>query len=148
MFQPVAKRGRVCDQCEVAGTRVALIAAIVREAHMSVLVPQDIFSHHIDAVSRGDMMAILEDYSPDAVLLTPQGALEGHSGVEAFFRQASAALGAFELRITRTVFGGSALLAHWTASSTAARNNDGIDSFVFADGRIQVQTSSFTIQPN
>ena len=115
---------------------------------MSGRVPQDIFSHHIDAVSRGDMLAILEDYSRDAVLLTPQGALEGHSGVEAFFRQASAALGHFELRITWTVFGGDALLARWTAFSAVARINDGIDSFVFADGQIQVQTSSFTIEPN
>ncbi len=92
------------------------------------------------------MTAILADYAPDAVLLTSQGALEGHSGVEAFFRQASAALGTFELSVTGTVFGGDALLAHWTASSPTGRIDDGIDSFVFVDGRIQVQTSSFTIQ--
>lgn len=92
------------------------------------------------------MAAILEDYAPDAVLLTPQGALDGHAGVEAFFRQASAALGDFELSVTWTVFGGDALLARWTASSPTGRIDDGIDSFVFVNGRIQVQTSSFTIQ--
>ena len=57
-----------------------------------------------------DVTAILQDYRKDAVLLTPQGAMEGRSGVETFYTQALAALPQLEMTVTSTVFAGDALL--------------------------------------
>ena len=74
------------------------------------------------------------------MLLTSRGAIESRSGIEGFFSQTLAALPQVELNATSAVFGGNALLLNWTASSPAARINDGVDTFVFADGLIQMQT--------
>jgi len=38
-------------------------------------------------------------------------------------------------------------LFQWTLISPAGRVNDGVDTFVFADGVIRLQTSAFTVQP-
>ena len=47
--------------------------------------PQEVFSDHLAALSKRDVAVILEDYAKDAVLISPQGPLEGLAGVEAFF---------------------------------------------------------------
>ena len=44
-------------------------------------------------------------------------------------------------------FAGDALLLRWTAASPQGRIDDGVDSFVFADGMIRLQTASFTVAP-
>lgn len=62
--------------------------------------PQEVFSAHIAAVTDRDVTAILQDYREDAVLLTPQGAMEGRSGVETFYTQALAALPQLEMTVT------------------------------------------------
>lgn len=109
--------------------------------------PQEVFSAHIAAVTDRNVTAILQDYREDAVLLTPQGAMEGRSGVETFYTQALAALPQLEMTVTSTVFAGDALLVQWTASSQAGRIPDGVDTFIFADGAIKLQTSAFTVEP-
>ena len=109
--------------------------------------PQEIFADHVAAVSHGDMAAIVKNYADDAVIVTSHGVLEGPAGVESFFRQTLEALPEVELSATSAVFGGNALLLHWTASSPQGRVDDGVDTFLFANGLIQLETSSFTLQP-
>ena len=50
--------------------------------------PQEVFSDHLAALAKRAVPMILEDYADDARILTPQGALEGLAGVEAFYTQA------------------------------------------------------------
>ncbi len=64
--------------------------------------PQEVFSHHAQALGAEDLEEILVDYSDDAVLITPAG---------------------------------------------VQRGKDGIDTFVFRDGLIRVQTVRYTLQP-
>ena len=109
--------------------------------------PQEVFTAHTNALAELDIVAILQDYREDAVLLTSQGAMEGHSGVETFYTQALAALPHIEINYTSAVYAGDALLVQWTAFSTAGRITDGVDTFIFADGAIRLQTSTFTIEP-
>lgn len=109
--------------------------------------PQEVFTAHKTALAQRDAVAILQDYREDAVLLTAQGAMEGRSGVETFYTQALAALPHLEINYTSAVYAGDALLVQWTASSTAGRITDGVDTFIFADGAIRLQTSAFTIEP-
>src|SRR6476646_10663645 len=99
--------------------------------------PQEIVADHVAAVSHGDMAAIVNNYADDAVIVTSHGVLEGPAGVESFFRQTLEALPEVELSATSAVFGGNALLLHWTASSPQGRVDDGVDTFLFANGLIQ-----------
>ena len=52
-----------------------------------------------------------------------------------------------EFTITSKVFGEDALLARWTAAATAGTVDDGVDTFVFTDGKISLQSAWFTIEP-
>ena len=110
--------------------------------------PQEVFADHVSALASRDVTAIVEDYAEDALLLTSQGAVEGRQGVEQFFRQALEMLPDVEFQIGPTVFGGDALLVWWTATATAGRVDDGVDTLRFADGLIRLQASSFTIAPH
>ena len=52
--------------------------------------PQEVFSDHLAALSKRDVSLILQDFADDVTLISPQGALAGLAGVEAFY---TAALG-------------------------------------------------------
>jgi hypothetical protein len=39
------------------------------------------------------------------------------------------------------------LLVEWSAIGSQARITDGVDTFVFRDGEIRVQTVHFTLEP-
>jgi hypothetical protein len=45
-----------------------------------------------------------------------------------------------------TTFEGDVLFLEWTATSAATKVEDGIDTFVFRDGQIVVQTVRYTVQ--
>jgi len=46
----------------------------------------------------------------------------------------------------KTVFADDILLLEWSAESAHTRVDDGIDTFVFHDGLIRVQTVRYTLQ--
>ena len=108
---------------------------------------QEVVEAHLAAVAQGDLATILKDYRDDVVIVTPQGALEGHAGVEAFFTQALTALPELKVSVKSIVCAGNIVLVQWTAASPAGRVNDGVDTFVVEDGAIKVQTSSFSVEP-
>jgi ketosteroid isomerase-like protein len=109
--------------------------------------PQEIFTAHGDALNAGDRDKILEDYADDAVLLTADGALEGRDAISSFFAGALSALPGVRFTFGTTVYSGDALLLRWTASSPQGRIDDGVDTFVFADGKIRLQTAVFSVTP-
>ena len=39
------------------------------------------------------------------------------------------------------------MFLEWAAESSARRTDDGIDTFVFGDGQIRVQTVRYTLKP-
>jgi len=52
-----------------------------------------------------------------------------------------------QLTAASVVAGGAALLVNYTATSPAGSVSDGVDSFVFAEDAIKIQTASFTVVP-
>jgi ketosteroid isomerase-like protein len=109
---------------------------------------EDAFRDHGRAVNSGDLQAILSDYADDAVILTAQGPLEGKAGVETFLAQALSLLPQVQVSARQTVISGNALLVWWSAESPAGRIDDGVDSFVYENGLIKLQSASFTVQLN
>jgi predicted SnoaL-like aldol condensation-catalyzing enzyme len=49
--------------------------------------------------------------------------------------------------IKTTIYDGDILLLEWSAEGGGNRIEDGIDTFVFRDGLIRVQTVRYTLQP-
>jgi ketosteroid isomerase-like protein len=110
--------------------------------------PQEIFTAHVTALAQGDVPAVMKDFSDDAVLIAPQGVLEGRAAIEQFFTQVIATLPNPEFKATSATFGSDVLLLLWTAKSPAGTISDGVDTFIFADDGIKLQTTQFTFVPS
>lgn len=109
--------------------------------------PEEIFQHHVEALVAEDLDAIVSDYSDDAVFITPEGIRRGKDGVrEGFVRLLGDVPQASWETPTRT-FEGDALFLEWKAESEKTKVEDGIDTFVFDDGLIRMQTVRYTVIP-
>jgi ketosteroid isomerase-like protein len=109
--------------------------------------PQEILAHHGRAMGTEDVDALLADYAPDAVLLRASGAARGHDALRQFFTGMFAELPHATWDLKTTVFEGDALYVEWAAAGGGKRIDDGVDTFVFADGLIRLQTAHFTVRP-
>lgn len=108
--------------------------------------PQEIFAHHVEALGAENLDEIVADYTDDALFITPAGVRKGKAGVREGFIQLIADVPQARWTLPTQIFEGDILLLEWTAESTSTRVDDGIDTFVFRDGQIRVQTVRYTVQ--
>ncbi|BBZ25314.1 nuclear transport factor 2 family protein [Mycolicibacter hiberniae] len=108
--------------------------------------PQEIFDHHLKALLAGDVDELLVDYSDDSELITAAGVARGRGEIRAAFSQLSAALADAEFEIKSQTYSGDVLLLEWSLAA-AAFEVDGVDTFVFGDDSIRVQTISQQARP-
>ncbi len=108
--------------------------------------PQEVFQHHVEALGAGDLDGIVEDYSDDAVFITPSGVKRGKDGIREAFTQLLADVPNADWTLPTQIYVGDVLFLEWTATSAATKVEDGIDTFVFRDGQIVVQTVRYTVQ--
>jgi ketosteroid isomerase-like protein len=89
--------------------------------------PEEVFAHHAEALGAGDLDEIVADYADDAVFITSRGVLRGKEGVRSGFTQ---------------------LLSDLPNASWALKTHadDGVDTFVFRDGLIRVQTARYSVR--
>jgi ketosteroid isomerase-like protein len=107
--------------------------------------PQEIFAHHAEVLIAGDLEGIVSDYADDAVFITPAGVLRGKDGVREGFTKLLADVPNAEWSVPTQIFEGDVLFIEWSAKAAASRVEDGIDTFVFRDGEIVVQTVRYTL---
>jgi ketosteroid isomerase-like protein len=107
--------------------------------------PQEVFSHHAEVLIAGDLEGIVSDYADDAVFITPAGALHGKDGVREGFTKLLADVPAADWDVPTQIYEGDVLFIEWSADSERTRVEDGIDTFVFRDGLIRVQTVRYTL---
>ena len=108
--------------------------------------PQEIFQHHAQALGAEDLEGIVSDYADDAVFITPDGVRRGKDGVRDGFRKLLGDVPGASWDLPTQIYEGDVLFLEWKATSPAARVEDGIDTFVFRDGLIRVQTVRYTLQ--
>jgi ketosteroid isomerase-like protein len=109
--------------------------------------PQEVFQHHATALIAGDVDEIVADYTDDALFITPAGVLRGRAGIREGFLSLLADLPDAEWAVPTQVFEGDVLFIEWSAVSAKNRVDDGVDTFLFRDGAIAVQTLRCTLQP-
>lgn len=112
----------------------------------SVRTPQEVFGHHAEVLIAGDLEGIVADYSDDAVFITPDGVLHGKDGVRQAFTKLLSDLPSAEWEVPTQIFEGDVLFIEWKAVSESTKAEDGIDTFVFRDGMIRLQTVRYTLQ--
>jgi ketosteroid isomerase-like protein len=108
--------------------------------------PQEIFQHHGAALVGGDIDEIVADYTDDAVFITPRGVLRGKEGVREAFTLLLEDLPNAKWEIPTQIFEGDVLFIEWNAVSEATQAMDGIDTFVFGEDGIRVQTVRYTLE--
>ena len=108
--------------------------------------PQEVFQHHAQALGAGDLDEIVADYTDDAVFITPAGVQRGKDGVRAAFTQLLADVPNAAWNLKTETYEGDVLFLEWAADAAQTRVEDGIDTFVFSDGLIRVQTVRYTVQ--
>jgi hypothetical protein len=113
---------------------------------MAPRTPQQIFQHHAEALGAGDLDGIVSDYSEDAVFITPAGVRRGKAGVREGFIKLLADVPKAEWDLPTEIFEDDVLLLEWKAESAKTKVEDGIDTVVFKDGFIRVQTVRYTLQ--
>ncbi len=113
---------------------------------MASRTPEEVFAHHGQALGAEDLEEILADYADDAVLIVQRKVYRGREGAREVFTQLLADVPQAQWELDRT-FAEDVLYLEWKATSTERKVEDGIDTFVFADGMIRVQTVVYTVQP-
>jgi ketosteroid isomerase-like protein len=108
--------------------------------------PEEVFSHHAQALGAGDLDEIVADYADDAVFITPAGTRRGKDGVRAGFTQLLADVPNAKWELPTQIYEGDVLFLEWAADAARTKVEDGIDTFVFRDGLIRVQTVRYTLQ--
>ncbi len=107
--------------------------------------PQEIFQHHAEVLIAGDIDGIVSDYADDAVFITPGGVERGKDGVRAAFTKLLEDLPSADWDVPTQIFEGDVLFIEWKAVAANSKATDGIDTFVFRDGEIAVQTVRYTL---
>ena len=107
---------------------------------------EDVFAHHGQSLGGEDLEAIISDYADDAILIVNNTVFRGHGGVRQGFTQLLAEVPQAQWEL-QTVFADNVLYLEWTARSTERQIEDGIDTFIFQDGLITVQTVRYTVTP-
>jgi hypothetical protein len=108
--------------------------------------PQEVFAHHGQALGAGDLDGIVDDYADDAIVISPSGTKRGKAGVREAFTQLLADLPSAEWNLKTQIYADDVLFLEWAADAAATRTDDGLDTFVFRDGQIRVQTLRYTLQ--
>jgi uncharacterized protein (TIGR02246 family) len=108
--------------------------------------PEEVFQHHAEVLIAGDLDGIVADYADDAVFITPGGVQRGKDGIRAAFTQLLADVPNAEWQVPTQIYEGDALFIEWSADAEKTKVEDGIDTFIFRDGLIRLQTVRYSLQ--
>ncbi len=108
--------------------------------------PEEVFQHHAQALGAGDLDEIVADYADDAVFITPAGVRRGKDGIREAFTQLLADVPNASWELKTQTYEDDVLFLEWAATSAATKVEDGIDTFIFRDGLIRLQTVRYTLQ--
>ncbi len=113
---------------------------------MAARTPQEVFAHHGESLGAENLDEILADYAEDAVLVVNKKVYHGKDGAREVFTQLLGDVPQAQWELDQT-FADDVLYLEWKATGGGRKVEDGIDTFVFADGLIRVQTVVYHVQP-
>lgn len=113
---------------------------------MAARTPEEIFGHHGNALGAEDLDDIVSDYADDAILVVNKRVFRGKDGARQVFTQLLSDVPQAKWDLD-TVFADNVLYLEWKATGGGRKIEDGIDTFIFEDGMIKVQTVVYTVGP-
>jgi hypothetical protein len=112
---------------------------------MATRTPEEVFAHHGQALGAEDLEDIVADYSDDAIIVLQKQVYRGKDGARQVFTQLLGDVPQAKWEL-ETVFADDVLYLEWMATGGGRTVPDGIDTFIFQDGMIRVQTVVYTVQ--
>ena len=110
---------------------------------------KDVFDHHVRSFGEGDLEGILADYSPSAIMFTPDGPLKGIDAIRPFYQALLAEFGkpgtAFSMKLLSIESDFAYCI--WTAETDDNVYELGTDTLVVRDGQIVAQSFAGKITP-
>ncbi len=116
------------------------------QSDLSKRTPEEVFAHHVQTLGAEDLDGILMDYTESSYLVNPSGVLHGKSAIRGFFADLINAVPQAKWDV-KTIYVEDILFLEWTADSKVASISDGVDTFIFKDGMIHIQTVRDTVVP-
>ena len=113
---------------------------------MTTRTPEEVFAHHGQSLGAENLEDIIADYAQDAVLVVQKKVYRGKDGARAVFTQLLGDVPQAKWEL-ETAFADDVLYLEWKATGGGRKVEDGIDTFIFQDGMIRVQTVVYTVQP-
>lgn len=108
--------------------------------------PEEVFAHHGQSLGAEDLEEIIADYADDAILVVQRKVYRGKDGAREVFTQLLSDVPQAEWELDQT-FSDDVLYLEWKATGGGRKVDNGIDTFIFKDGMIRVQTVVYTVQP-
>jgi hypothetical protein len=114
---------------------------------MSNRTTREVFLDHLECAQRGDLATDIErNFSAACTLLTSYGVFRGHDGVRAAAALLEQQIGKTPYRYRTQMTDRDVAILEWTAESSRARIDDGADSYLIRNGRIEAMTIHYTVQ--
>jgi hypothetical protein len=123
------------------------MGAAGRETAMPVRTAEEVFAHHGRAPGVGRLDDIIDDYRDDSILIVNDEVFRGPESARRVFTQLLADVPDADWDLC-TVFADDVLYLEWKARGAERHVDDGVDTFIFDDGRIRVQTVRYSVDPN
>ncbi len=113
---------------------------------MATRTPEEVFAHHGQALGGEDLEGIVADYTDDAILIVQKQVYRGKDGARKVFTQLLSDVPQAEWQLD-TVFVDDVLYLEWNATGGGRKIEGAIDTFIFRDGMIRVQTVVYNVKP-
>ena len=116
------------------------------EASHHIRTFEEVFEDHLILSEQGDFVTDMHrNYSPDTSVLTGFGTYRGYDGITELAKMLEDELpNATYQHVTKIIDKEIAFL-EWTASSDRYEVKDGVDSYLFKEGKIVAQTIHYTL---
>jgi hypothetical protein len=109
---------------------------------------QEVLNHHLAAFNKANVDSILEDFTEDSELLSPDGALKGLNAIRSFFTEVFKIIPAGSaLAVKQMIIRDEVAYLAWSCESSFVSIPFGTDSFIVENDKIKYQTLGAHIIP-
>jgi ketosteroid isomerase-like protein len=116
-----------------------------RSIHTSIPEAEETFTRHAAALRTEQLAELVATFHDDATVIANKNVYRGLDGVRQVFLQLLSEVPHAQWEAER-VWADDVLYVEWKASSTGVQISDGVDTLIFRDGKIRVQTIHYSLQ--
>lgn len=115
----------------------------------SAMTSAEFLQARLQAFGSGNLDALVEQYSDDATLFSPQGALHGKAQIKAMLQAVLAEFGqpGTKFNLLSQAAAGSSVALVWSAETSKNIYDLGVETYVLADGKVATQTIVLVVKP-